>query len=79
MNSATASRSSFLSQGIDTYGDQYTLDGHELEARHSTGLVATMRSPALQLRVRRRKDLCRPSGMRRFPAENSGTTTACSI
>lgn len=31
----------FVSQGIGTYGDQYTLDGHELEARHSTGLVAT--------------------------------------
>ena len=31
----------FLSQGIDKYGDQYTLDGRELEARHSTGLVAT--------------------------------------
>ncbi|MGH9615400.1 MAG: glycosyl hydrolase family 8 [Acidobacteriaceae bacterium] len=31
----------FLSQGIATYGDEYTLDGRELEARHSTGLVAT--------------------------------------
>jgi len=31
----------FISQGIATYGDEYTLDGHELEARHSTGLVAT--------------------------------------
>jgi oligosaccharide reducing-end xylanase len=31
----------FFSQGIETYGDQYTLNGHRLEARHSTGLVAT--------------------------------------
>ncbi|MHB1957519.1 MAG: glycosyl hydrolase family 8 [Acidobacteriaceae bacterium] len=31
----------FLSQGIQTYGDQYTLAGRELEARHSTGLVST--------------------------------------
>jgi oligosaccharide reducing-end xylanase len=31
----------FLSQGIDTYGDQYTLDGKELEKIHAPGLVAT--------------------------------------
>ena len=31
----------FAAQGISDYGDVYTLDGKELEARHSTGLVAT--------------------------------------
>jgi len=31
----------FLSQGIDNYGDQYTLDGKELEKIHAPGLVAT--------------------------------------
>lgn len=31
----------FLSKGIGTYGDQFTLDGRQLEERHSTGLVAT--------------------------------------
>jgi len=31
----------FASQGIETYGDQYTLEGKELAERHSTGLVAT--------------------------------------
>jgi len=28
-------------QGIDTFADQYTLDGNALSARHSTGMVAT--------------------------------------
>ncbi|HSY73655.1 MAG TPA: glycosyl hydrolase family 8, partial [Alloacidobacterium sp.] len=31
----------FAAQGISDYGDVYTLDGKEIEARHSTGLVAT--------------------------------------
>ena len=31
----------FLGQGLDKYGDQYTLDGKELVDRHSTGLVDT--------------------------------------
>ncbi|HEY9127484.1 MAG TPA: glycosyl hydrolase family 8 [Acidobacteriaceae bacterium] len=31
----------FITQGIDRYGDQYTLDGKEVTVRHSTGLVAT--------------------------------------
>lgn len=31
----------FLSKNLSTYGDQFTLDGTQLEARHSTGLVAT--------------------------------------
>jgi len=31
----------FAAQGIGDYGDVYTLDGKEIEARHSTGLVAT--------------------------------------
>ncbi len=31
----------FLTKDLDTYGDQFTLDGVQLEDRHSTGLVAT--------------------------------------
>ena len=31
----------FFSQGIDSYADQFTLDGAPLSKRHSTGLVAT--------------------------------------
>ena len=31
----------FLSQGLSTYGDVYTLDGKPLQDHHSTGLVAT--------------------------------------
>jgi oligosaccharide reducing-end xylanase len=34
-------QSFFLVQGLDRYGDQYTLDGKEGTSRHSTGLVAT--------------------------------------
>lgn len=31
----------FASKGITTYGDQYTLEGELLEARHANGLIAT--------------------------------------
>lgn len=31
----------FASKGLDTYGDQFTLDGTQLEARHANGLIAT--------------------------------------
>lgn len=31
----------FAAQGLDKYGDQYSLDGKEISNRHSTGLVAT--------------------------------------
>ena len=31
----------FVKTGLPTYGDEFTLDGKTLEARHSTGLVAT--------------------------------------
>jgi len=34
-------QSFFMSKGIATYGDQFTLNGLQLEAIHSTGLVAT--------------------------------------
>lgn len=37
----------FASQGINTYGDQYTLDGKELEGAHATGLVATNAAASL--------------------------------
>jgi oligosaccharide reducing-end xylanase len=31
----------FASQGMDTYGTQYTLDGHLLDPNHAKGLIAT--------------------------------------
>jgi oligosaccharide reducing-end xylanase len=31
----------FAAQGLDAYGDQYTLDGKKIATRHSTGLVST--------------------------------------
>ncbi len=34
-------QSFFASQGMDTYGDKYTLDGHELGSRHAIGLIST--------------------------------------
>jgi oligosaccharide reducing-end xylanase len=34
-------QSFFASQGMGTYGDQYTLDGKLIEARHASGLTAT--------------------------------------
>jgi len=34
-------QSFFSSQGMETYGDQYTLDGKKLGHRHAAGLVAT--------------------------------------
>jgi len=34
-------QSFFASQGMDTYGCQYTLDGGKLDNRHASGLVAT--------------------------------------
>ena len=34
-------QSFFERQGLDAYGDQYSLEGREISKRHSTGLVAT--------------------------------------
>jgi oligosaccharide reducing-end xylanase len=63
----------FVSQGIGTYGDQYTLDGHELEARHSTGLVATNAVASLAATGPQAKEFVRelwnapiPSGEQRY-------------
>ena len=36
-----------LSQGIDTFADQYTLDGKPLSKRHSTGMLATTATASL--------------------------------
>ncbi len=44
----------FASQGIDTYGDQYTLDGKEVEDIHATGLVAANATASLAATDRRR-------------------------
>jgi oligosaccharide reducing-end xylanase len=37
----------FASQGMDRYGDEYTLDGKEIESIHATGLVATNAAASL--------------------------------
>lgn len=37
----------FASQGINSYGDQYTLDGKEVESIHATGLVAANAAASL--------------------------------
>jgi oligosaccharide reducing-end xylanase len=37
----------FASQGINKYGDLYTLDGKEIQKTHSTGLVATNAAASL--------------------------------
>lgn len=40
-------QSFFISQGINSYGDQYALDGKELEKTHATGLVAANAAASL--------------------------------
>lgn len=63
----------FQSQGMSTYGDQYTLDGKEIEARHSSGLVATnavaslaATKPVAGQFVQALWDLPIPSGQQRY-------------
>jgi oligosaccharide reducing-end xylanase len=63
----------FLSQGLSTYGDVYTLDGKELQAHHSTGLVATNAVASLAATNPRAKDFVEalwdapiPSGQQRY-------------
>jgi oligosaccharide reducing-end xylanase len=63
----------FAEQGLDKYGDQYTLDGKEVAARHSTGLVATNAVASLAATNPRAKDFVAtlwntpvPSGEQRY-------------
>ena len=63
----------FVSQGLDHYGDEYTLDGQQLEARHSTGLVSTnavaslaATKPQAKLFVKALWDAPIPSGEQRY-------------
>lgn len=63
----------FQSQGIDKYGDQYTLDGKEILPGHSTGLIATNAVASLAATNPRRKQFVKalwdapiPSGQMRY-------------
>jgi oligosaccharide reducing-end xylanase len=46
----------FASNGIDTYGDQYMLNGQPLEARHANGLVSTNAVASLAATDMRRRE-----------------------
>jgi len=63
----------FLSQGLSKYGDQYALDGKQVAARHSTGLVATnavaslaATNPSAKEFVKALWDSPVPSGQQRY-------------
>jgi oligosaccharide reducing-end xylanase len=63
----------FESQGLDKFGDQYTLDGKEVADRHSTGLVATNAAASLAATNSRSKKFVEtlwktpvPSGEQRY-------------
>ncbi len=63
----------FLSQGLSTYGDLYTLDGKPLQDHHSTGLVATNAVASLAATNPTAKDFVKalwdapvPSGQQRY-------------
>ncbi len=63
----------FASQGMDKYGDLYTLDGKEIEDGHSTGLVATNAVASLAATDRRSQEFVKalwnapvPSGQMRY-------------
>ena len=63
----------FSSHGIDTYGNQYTLEGKELGKDHSTGLVSMNAVAALASTNKDRKDFVKalwdapvPSGYYRY-------------
>jgi len=63
----------FLSQGLSTYGDQYTLDGKQLDAIHAPGLVATNAVASLAATHPRARDFVNalwdapvPSGQLRY-------------
>jgi len=63
----------FAAQGLDKFGDQYTLDGKEVADRHSTGLVATNAAASLAATNPRARDFVEtlwktpvPSGEQRY-------------
>ena len=63
----------FISQGLSTYGDLYTLEGKQLSARHSTGLVATNAVASLAATNPHAKDFVKalwdspvPAGQQRY-------------
>ncbi len=63
----------FRLQGLATYGDLYTLDGKQLQANHSTGLVATNAVASLAAANPRAEDFVKalwdapiPSGQQRY-------------
>jgi len=63
----------FAAQGLDKFGDQYTLDGKEIATRHSTGLVSTNAVAGLAATSPRAKDFVEalwktpvPSGEQRY-------------
>jgi oligosaccharide reducing-end xylanase len=63
----------FAAQGLDKFGDQYTLDGKEIATRHSTGLVSTNAVVSLAATSPRAKDFVEalwktpvPSGEQRY-------------
>jgi oligosaccharide reducing-end xylanase len=66
-------QSFFATQGIATYGDEFQLDGTEIDATHSTGLVATNAVASLAATNPRAKDFVAalwtapiPSGQKRY-------------
>ena len=63
----------FAAQGLDAYGDQYTLDGKKIATRHSTGLVSTNAVASLAATNPRARDFVEtlwrtpvPSGEQRY-------------
>ena len=63
----------FKKEGLDKYGDQYTLDGKLIAPRHSTGLVATNAAASLAATDSRAKEFVEtlwktpvPSGEQRY-------------
>ena len=63
----------FAGEGLDKYGDLYSLDGKQVSSRHSTGLVATNAVASLAATNPRAKDFVKalwgtpaPSGEQRY-------------
>jgi oligosaccharide reducing-end xylanase len=63
----------FESEGMETYGCQFTLDGKQLDARHAQGLVAVNAVASLAATNPREKEFVEalwktptPSGIERY-------------
>ena len=68
-----------MTQGIDTFVDQYTLDGKPISTRHSAGMAATAAVGSLAASEGQQpRRLSRISGRRRCHPASSATTTECS-